>query len=131
MEPKVYVSHSSNFDFTSELYQPLKLSNLVNKFDFILPHDGQPYQSGAKDLIKTCAKVVAEISFPSTGSGIEIGWADAFEIPLIILHNNNVTPSRYYYDLAENVLSYGSVEEMITKLADVLSQSENYKLNVT
>jgi len=36
---KIYVGHSTNFDFNNDLYKVLKESELWDKYDFILSHD--------------------------------------------------------------------------------------------
>ncbi len=89
---KIFVSHSSNYDFEKELYAPLRESDLNNKQEIILPHeDGQDIIT--KDIIKDCSLVVAEVSCPSTGQGIELGWADMFNVPIVCMHKEGIEPS--------------------------------------
>jgi len=35
---KIYLAHSTSFDFKNEFYKPLENSQLNLKHDFILPH---------------------------------------------------------------------------------------------
>ena len=37
----------------------------------------------SKEVIRTSDLVIADISYPSTGVGIELGWADCFNIRVI------------------------------------------------
>lgn len=65
---KIFVSHSTNYDFDSELYAPLRQSDLAKEHEIILPHENQR-DVNTKDIIKNCDLVVAEVSYPSTGQG--------------------------------------------------------------
>jgi len=49
---------------------------LFKNHEIILPHDKRNLIS--KDIIKKCNLFIAEVSFPSTGLGIELGWANIF-----------------------------------------------------
>ncbi len=116
MKPQIYIAPSTKYDFQRELYQPLKDSTLPETYDLFYPHDKTGNPTNSRELIKNYWAVVAEISYPSTGAGIEIGWADAFEVPLIFIHQEDFEPSSYYYDMTEHVLSYEDSEEMVNKL---------------
>lgn len=82
----IYISHSKNFDYQNELYYPLK--SLVEKYDFIFPHENGDKGMISKKIFqeKKCDIVLAEASFPATGEGIELGWANAYNIPIICVH---------------------------------------------
>lgn len=119
-KPKIYLAHSSKYDFQSELYQPIKQSALMDDYDFVFLLDTPDFLPNTKELIKSYDAVVAEIGYPTTGAGIEIGWADAFGIPLIFIHKDDFKPAAYYYDMGENIISYVSSGDMIEKLQQVL-----------
>lgn len=91
---RIYIIHSRNFDYQNELYLPIKQSYLVQKHEFIFLFDENSNQGSTKEIIRNCDLVIAEVSFSSIGSGIELGWADAFEKRLfaytkkINLHQN-------------------------------------------
>src|ERR1035437_6827398 len=82
---KIYVSHGTNFNFRDELYKPLQESPLAKKHEFIFPHEKNGEQYPSKQLFadKACDLVLAEVSFPSTGQGIELGWAGLMEIKTV------------------------------------------------
>lgn len=107
---KVYLGHSRSFDFQNELYKPLCESKVNVQYEFILPHEisDAPYNSLEK--IKEFGAMIAEVSFPSTGLGIEIGWASAAHVPLLFLAKDGckvsnalvvVAPVHVYKDEAE------------------------------
>lgn len=114
----VFVCHSTAFDFKSELYEPLK-SGLSGSHNLVLPHEaGADYNS--KETITTCDFVIAEVSLPSTGQGIELGWADAAGIPIICIHKAGSTPSSALHHVTLDVMQYSNYDELIEKLKQVL-----------
>jgi hypothetical protein len=82
---KIYVSHATSFDFEVDLYEQLRRSPLAAEHDLIFPHASGRKIIHSKPVIEGCDLVLAEVSFPSTGSGIELGWADVAAIPIICL----------------------------------------------
>ncbi len=50
---KVYVAHSTSFNFIEDLYIPLKESALWQQHQFILPHEKSLVVNSSRQLIKT------------------------------------------------------------------------------
>jgi len=118
---KVYVSHSKDFDFKNELYLPLRNSHLNNEFEFILPHEQSDTLFSSKDFLKNeCDIIVVEASYPKLGVGIEVGWADAYEIPIIAMYKKDFKLSPSIQSLSKEIIEYSSKEEMISKLGSAL-----------
>lgn len=118
---KIYLAHSSKYDYQANLYQPIKSSNLNNEYEFTYLLDQPIFLPNTKETIKSFDAVVAEIGYPSTGAGIEIGWADAFRVPLVLIHSSEYQPATYYKELTEYIIAYNSNADMIAKLQDTLS----------
>ena len=113
---KIYVCHALFFDFQKELYEPLK--EIVGH-EFVFPHDGGS-DAHSKDVIASCDLVIAEASFPSTGMGIELGWADAAGIPVYCVHRGDTKPSLALRHTAKSIVAYGDAEDLIVKLNEML-----------
>lgn len=114
---KIYVSHSTSFDFKEKLYKPLKQ---LKEFEFILPHEKSAMPRSSKDIIKTCSTLVAEVSVPSHGVGIEIGWADSFAIPIVFIFKKNSKISTSLKFLSNNFIEYDRVKNILPKLVETL-----------
>ena len=113
---KIFVSHSTKYDFENELYAPLRQSDLNKTNEIILPHEnGQDVLT--KDIIKDCNLVVAEVSYPSTGQGIELGWADVFKIPIVCIYKEGSEPSRSLRKITNDFIVYKDSNDMILKLS--------------
>lgn len=84
----IYFSHSKKFDYKKELYEPLRNSELAKHHRFIFPHEESEKPYPTKELFqsKKCNLVIAEVSFPATGQGIELGWADVNQIPIACIY---------------------------------------------
>lgn len=117
---KIFVSHSANHDFQNELYAPLRKSDLGKEHEIILPHENQQ-DVFTKDIIKDCDLVVAEVSYPSTGQGIELGWADIFKIPIVCMHKEGSEPSRSLHKITKDFIVYKDTIDMVAKLSDYIS----------
>jgi len=79
---KIYISHSSGFDFKAELYLPLRNSILNKQHDLILPHENSEEPYLIKDKLPEFDLILAEVSYPSTGQAIELGWVSMKRIPI-------------------------------------------------
>lgn len=123
---KIYVSHSRKFDFKNELYAPIKNSELSSTHIFIFPHEASDTPFNTKELFvnKGCDLVIAEVSYPATGQGIELGWANLLEIPIICLYKDGVEPSQSLHSVSKRFLMYTNSDNMLEDISGVLRQYE-------
>lgn len=119
---KIYVAHSRAFDFENELYAPLRASSFAKDHEFIFPHAGAP--SNSKDAIKDADLVLAEVSFSSTGEGIELGWADMMNKRIVCLYKNGMKISGSLNYLNIQKIEYSDTSDLIEKLAVVFTDHD-------
>lgn len=108
----VYVGHSRHYDYKNELYVPIQEGEFYQMHNVVLPHlksDG-PYDS--KGFLETCDAMVAEVSYPSLGLGIEIGWASAKKVPVLAFHKEGSFPSASLKMVPSRIFSYQNGEEL-------------------
>jgi hypothetical protein len=111
---KVYVGHASSMDFERKLYNPLRSSSLAENHDLVFPHENSEEPFDSKSFLSGDADLfVAETSKPSTGLGIELGWAETYGVPVVCVHRSAVEPSSSLKVVAENVVPYDSQEELV------------------
>lgn len=120
--PKIYFAHSTSFDFKNELYSPIRKSNLNSKYQFILPHEKSSDQFNSKELIQTFDYVFAEVSYPSTGLGIELGWPNRLDIPIVAFYKSGSKISGSMYSLTKNVIEYKDGVDLIEKMEAYLKK---------
>jgi len=116
---KIFVAHSSNFDFKQELYNPLRESALNTQHDIFLPQENGR-EVVTKETIKDSDVVVAEVSYASTGQGIELGWADVLGIPIICIYKEGSKVSGSIQLVTKELVAYKDKEEMINRLSEAL-----------
>ncbi|MCI8383483.1 MAG: hypothetical protein HFJ33_01155 [Clostridia bacterium] len=117
---KIYISHSSLYDYTNEIYKPIKNSNLFKSNTFFLPHEDKIINT--KDVISNCDLVIAEVSLPATGQGIELGWADYAKIPILCINKKGTEISSSLKFITNQFIEYQSVEDMIKKMTDFIEK---------
>lgn len=116
---KIYVSHSKKFDYKNELYKPLRESGFP--VEFILPHEtsDEPFDSKSLFENKGCNYILAEVSYPSTGQGIELGWANANNIPVICIYKKGSEISGSLQIVSDNIVEYASLTELLNEFARI------------
>ncbi len=114
----IYISHSTGYNFREDLYIPLKKIGA----DFIFPHDTDTNQYPTKELFssKKCSLVIAEVSFPSTGQGIELGWANDANIPIICIYRAGSKYSGSLNVVSEKFLEYSDAVDLIEKVKQII-----------
>ena len=121
---KIFVAHSSNYDFKNELYKPIRQSKLNDQYEFILPQENKP-EPITKEIIKSCDLLLAEGSYPSTGQGIEIGWADVFGVPIVCFHLENKKISNSINKVTKKIITYKNPKDFVEKLERLLEELED------
>ena len=118
---KIYISHSREFDYLNELYKPIRESILNSQHEFFLPHENNR-SIITKEVIKDSKLIVAEISFPSTGQGIELGWAEMLQIPILCIYKEGVKFSGSLKYLTKDFISYSDKNDLMERLDAFLSK---------
>lgn len=113
---QVYVGHSTSFDYTNELYNPLRNSSLWEKCELIFPHDMQDEATDTKKIIMNCDIFIAEVSYPSTGLGIELGWASNAQCGILCLAKEGVKPSSSLKIICSDIITYTSNDSLIKNI---------------
>ncbi|MEK7549848.1 MAG: hypothetical protein AAB519_02605 [Patescibacteria group bacterium] len=116
---KIFVAHASNFDFIHKLYLPLQNSSLGQKHEFYFPKE-KGYETVTKEVIKSCDLILAEVSLPSTGQGIELGWADIFNIPILCISEEGSSISGSLGFVTKKFITYSDSTDMIEKIETFL-----------
>ncbi len=119
----IYVSHSRGYDFVNELYRPLRESALNDSHKIILPHETSEELFSSKEFFKNkCDALVVEASYPKLGVGIEVGWADAFDVPIITMYKQGFKLSKSIAPMGKVTFDYSSKEDMISQLGKALEK---------
>lgn len=118
---KIYFGHSKYFDYKKELYEPIRNGGLNEKHEIIFPHEKSELPTNSKEFLKTCDLMIAEVSFPATGLGIELGWADAFGVPILCVYKSGKKVSNSTKLLTNNFIEYSDPEDLIEKIEEFIN----------
>jgi hypothetical protein len=114
---QIYICHSREFDYQHGLYQPLKNSALYKEHIFIFPHDTKKQTHSSKKIISMCDLVIAEVSYPSTGLGIELGWAELMGKKIVCIHHESTNPSSSLKSITSDFIVYADRKTMIDAIS--------------
>lgn len=117
---KIYVVHSSGFDFKNELYKPLREAELNIHYEIFLPHEENDKPLSSKEFIASCDLLIAEVTYPSTGQGIELGWADFAGVPIICIYKSGMKYSGALKTVSDEFIEYECEKDMVEKLGGYL-----------
>lgn len=115
---KIYISHSTSFDYKKDLYSPIQQA-FGSSHDIYFPHETTKV-TNSKDIIKQSDIILAEVSYPSTGQGIELGWADENDKPIVCLFRPDGSVSKSLAILHPTMIEYNTVSDMIEKIRATL-----------
>ncbi|MFB6213675.1 MAG: hypothetical protein ABEJ07_03895 [Candidatus Nanohaloarchaea archaeon] len=118
---EIYVGHSSSIDYKSSLYQPLKDSKLYEEHNLVFPHEDSEGIFDSKTFLREeCDLMIGEVSEPSTGLGIELGWADMYDVPVICIYQESADPSSSLSAVTDTVVSYEGEGELVEILSELV-----------
>ncbi|AJD93485.1 hypothetical protein JMA_41680 (plasmid) [Jeotgalibacillus malaysiensis] len=108
----IYVGHSKQMNYKEELYPVLKKIGDEMGVRFILPHDESLELYPSKEVLPTCDYMLADISLPALGLGIEIGWANMMDIPVFFIHKSDSELSHSVKAVSQNIRQYDSIDDL-------------------
>ncbi|MFA6386528.1 MAG: hypothetical protein WCW04_02045 [Candidatus Paceibacterota bacterium] len=118
---KIYISHSRDFDFENELYKPIRESSINNSYTFFFPHENQKDIDNIETL-KSSNLIIAEVSFSSTGQGIELGIASTLNIPILCIYKEGSRVSKSLEYITDKFIIYSNSQDLVSKILDYLSK---------
>jgi len=121
---RIYFSHSRNCEYENDFYTPIRSHFKDSDHELILPHENGK-DDDTRAILLTCDLLVAEVSHPATGVGIELGRAEASEIPIACIHKAGADPSSSLYRLSDDIWKYDSPEMMLSIFDDLIKKYED------
>lgn len=121
---KIYISHSTAFDYKNDLYAPIRGSELSKQHEFILPYEDQETPFNTKELFKdgSVDLVIADVSIPSHGVGIQLGWSEMHGIPIVCIYKEG---SQYSVSLSVVCNKFLMYTDEVNMIEDITGLLEN------
>lgn len=102
----IYVVLSNKFDFITKLYEPIKNAKILSNHNFFFPYDEINKLEKTKEMLANYDLVIVEVSLPATGLGIELGWADDSNTPILCIYEKGVTFNSSLKFITNNFIEY-------------------------
>ena len=112
----IYISHSGAYDYENDIYAPIKTSELAKTHSFFLPHEPDNLNVDAVDQLKQTDVLIAEVSLPSTGQGIELGQAYVANVPILCFYKTGSKTSGSLRFVTDKVIEYTDTEDLLAKM---------------
>lgn len=122
---KIYIAHSRNFNFQKELYEPIQNSPLTKEHNFIFPHEKNDRIFNSKEFFQNgCDLVIADVSYPAIGLGIELGWADIIKVPVVCIYKEGSKISGSLKIITDKFFEYSSTKDLVDKITQIICSSQ-------
>lgn len=118
-----FISHPSGaYRHTPVFFDALEQFSQEEKkrVNILLPRDEQGEHTNTKAIIEAADLVIAEVSIASTGSGIELGWANAAGKEIVIFHQGAEVASPSLQFITQKMHSYITEDDIILVLKQLL-----------
>lgn len=119
---KIYISHSSEYDYISKIYNPIRNSKLIQSNIFFLPHEDKSKIVNTKDIISNYDLVIAEVSLPATGQGIELGWANYAKTSILCIYQKGAKISSSLEFVTNHFIEYEDINDMVNKISSFIEK---------
>lgn len=102
----IYVVHSKSIDYINEIYKPIRNSEYLKQFDIVFPHEKDSNSYNDRSFYKDFDLVIAEVSEPGTGIGIELGWFYDDNVPIYCISKEGKKVSKSLHSITSNFYTY-------------------------
>lgn len=117
---KIYFGHSREVNYEKELYEYIRNDRVLSKENIILPHEKGYEGNNSREFYANLDLFIAEVSYPSTGLGIELGWAYDENIPIICIYKTSSKFSSSLKVITNNFYEYKNTDELISIIKKVI-----------
>ena len=122
---RVYIAHSRDIDYLNDLYAPLKNADFLGDYELLLPHESSDTSYNTRDFYKSIDLMIAEVSKPAIGLGIELGWAFDDQIPVYRIHRTDSKVSSSIKSITDKIYEYEDIDEMLAIIKKIFEQNQN------
>ncbi len=116
---KIYIGHSSDIDYVNKIYKPIKEDIELSRYDIVFPHEKVDTNNSRK-YYDDFDLVICEVSKPSTGLGIEMGFFFDSNIPIYCLYEKGMEYSKSIKVISDVIIEYDGTEDFISKIKNII-----------
>ena len=121
---RIFIAHATGFPEKAAFYKALRNSELNTSHELILPEEDIELQPHSRGDIHNYNLVIAEVSSPSHGVGIELAWAEAANVPVVCVYKKGAEFSGSLHSVCNKFMMYTDFDNMISDITRALEQYE-------
>ncbi len=121
---KIYVAHSKQLDYIENLYKPIREDKKLQEYEILLPHEKTAESANSREFYKGLSVMIAEVTYPATGLGIELGWAYDDGTPIYCLYQRGHKVSGSLKVICNHFIEYSSTEELLEVIKNIIKEKE-------
>jgi hypothetical protein len=122
---KIYIIHASSHpDYKKNIYEIIRTSALVENHEIIFPHEMSEASIKSKGIISSSDLIIAEVSYPSIGVGVELGWAEVDNRKILFIHKEGIKPSSSLSVISSDFIEYTTPDDMVQKLSRWIEEND-------
>ncbi len=125
---KIYIAHSKKLNYVENLYRPIRNDKELQKYNIILPHEHSSFNPNGREFYSSLTAMIAEVTFPGTGMGIELGWAYDDSIPIYCIYQKGVKIASSLKQLNSKFIEYTSEQELLEIVKKIILELEENKI---
>lgn len=122
---KIYIGHSRGFDYEQELYLPLRNSDKLAQYNIILPHENNNSGANPREFYNNIDLFIAEVSYPATGLGIELGWASDAKVPIVAISQAQAQVSGSIKAVTSEFHTYKDDHELTELIQNIIQKHQD------
>lgn len=121
---KIYIAHSKQLEYLENLYKPIREDKELQEYEILLPHEITSESANTREFYKSLSVVIAEVSHPATGMGIELGWAYDDGTPIYCLYQKGHKVSGSLKVICNHFIEYTSTTELLDIVKKIIKEVE-------
>ncbi len=122
---KIYIAHSRAFDYQAKLYAPIRNAANLPQADIILPHEFSEKSNNTRESYASLDLMIAEVSYPATGLGIELGWAYDSNVPIVCISQKGARVSGSLQAVTKQFYEYNDGDDLVRVVGEIISHYYN------
>ncbi len=121
---KIYLGHSRHYDYENLLYRPIRAATGLSQYDIILPHETTSASNNSRDFYQNLDLFIAEVTYPATGLGIELGWAFDSGTPICCIYQAGAKVSGSLYAVTNQFYEYKDSADLVQLIQRLIGRNK-------
>jgi len=122
---KIYIGHSKDVNYEEELYKPIRELEKSTNHMFLLPHEKNSNSNNERAFYNNLDLFIAEVSMPSTGLGIELGWVYDNSTPIYCIYKKGKKVNGSLKSITDKFYEYETTEELKNTIKLIIKENQN------